>query len=57
MDAQHSNINDVTVQYVGRKQARENFKQEALKSWAEYLETGRHFTGSEVRAWLRTWGN
>ncbi|RCX11676.1 CopG family ribbon-helix-helix protein [Extensimonas vulgaris] len=43
-------------QYVEREEARENFKQEALASWAAYKETGRHLTGQEVRAWLNTWG-
>jgi len=43
-------------QYVEREEARENFKQEALASWATYQETGQHLTGQEVRTWLNTWG-
>jgi predicted transcriptional regulator len=43
-------------QYVEREEARENFKQEALASWAAYQETGRHLSGQEVRTWLNTWG-
>ena len=43
-------------QYVSREEARESFKQEALTSWANYQETGRHLTGKEVRDWLNTWG-
>jgi len=43
-------------QYVDREEARESFKQEALASWSAYRETGRHLTGQEVRAWLKTWG-
>ncbi|CAG1008304.1 hypothetical protein BURK2_03722 [Burkholderiales bacterium] len=43
-------------QYVEREEARERFKQEALASWTAYQETGRHLTGQEVRAWLKTWG-
>ncbi|NNM50863.1 MAG: ribbon-helix-helix protein, CopG family [Pseudomonadales bacterium] len=43
-------------QYVEREEARENFKQEALASWATYQETSQHLTGQEVRAWLNTWG-
>ena len=43
-------------QYVEREEAREDFKQEALASWAAYQETGRHLTGQEVHAWLNTWG-
>ncbi|MCA1793813.1 MAG: CopG family ribbon-helix-helix protein [Desulfobacteraceae bacterium] len=42
--------------YVEREEARENFKQEALTSWAEYQETGRHLTEQEVSDWLKTWG-
>lgn len=47
---------DAIQQYVAREEARESFKQEALTSWTSYQETGRHLTGSEVRAWLNTWG-
>ena len=43
-------------QYVEREEARENFKQEALASWATYQETGQHLTGQEVRTWLNNWG-
>jgi predicted transcriptional regulator len=43
-------------QYVEREEARENFQQEALASWTAYKETGRHLSGQEVRAWLKTWG-
>jgi predicted transcriptional regulator len=44
-------------QYVEREEARENFKQEALASWAAYKETGGHLPGQEVRTWLNTWGS
>lgn len=43
-------------QYVEREEARESFSQEALASWAEYLTTGQHLSGDEVRHWLRGWG-
>ena len=43
-------------QYVEREEAHESFKQEAMASWANYQETGRHLTGQEVRSWLNTWG-
>ncbi|AWK15727.1 CopG family ribbon-helix-helix protein [Candidatus Fukatsuia symbiotica] len=42
--------------YVDREEKRENFKQEALGSWAIYQKTGRHLSGDEVRGWLQTWG-
>lgn len=44
-------------QYVEREEARESFRQEALASWSEYRETGRHLSGEEVSAWLGTWGD
>lgn len=43
-------------QYVTREERRESFKQEALASWAEFQETGRHLTLDETCAWLDTWG-
>lgn len=52
----HWIMREAIAQYVGREEARESFKQEALASWAEYQETGRHLTGKEVRAWLNAWG-
>ncbi len=42
--------------YVEREEQREAFKQEALRSWEEYQQTGLHLTGEEVRDWLSTWG-
>lgn len=42
--------------YIKREEAKESFKQEALKSWASYQETGLHLNGQEVRDWLNTWG-
>ncbi|MHB1591439.1 MAG: CopG family ribbon-helix-helix protein [Sulfuricella sp.] len=52
----HWIMREAIAQYVDREEARESFKQEALASWAEYQETGRHLTGKEVRTWLNTWG-
>ena len=43
-------------EYVGREEARESFKQEALASWADYQQTGVHLTGQELCTWLNTWG-
>lgn len=43
-------------QHVEREEARESFKQEALASWSEFRETGRHPTAGEARAWLAAWG-
>ena len=43
-------------EYVNREEAKENFKQEALSSWKDYQETGKHLRGDEVSKWLNTWG-
>lgn len=43
-------------EYVEQEESRESFKQEALRSWSAYQETGRHLTGKEVHKWLNTWG-
>jgi len=39
-----------------RRRAREAFTDEAIQACAEYLETGRHLSGQEVRDWLESWG-
>lgn len=52
----HWIMREAIAQYVEREEAREGFKQEALTAWTAFQETGRHLTGSEVRAWLNTWG-
>jgi hypothetical protein len=36
--------------------AREGLRDEALASWAEFLESRLHLTGQELRAWLEGWG-
>lgn len=43
-------------QYVEREEARDSFQQEALASWDEFTQSGKHLTGEEARAWLATWG-
>ncbi|MDP2829422.1 MAG: hypothetical protein Q8O37_12550 [Sulfuricellaceae bacterium] len=34
----------------------EAFRQDAIKAWEEYQETGLHATAGEVDAWLASWG-
>jgi predicted transcriptional regulator len=51
----HWIMREAIQQYVEREEASESFKQEALASWANYQETGRHLSGHEVRDWLNTW--
>jgi predicted transcriptional regulator len=43
--------------YVEREEARESARQEAMASWTDYRDTGRHLTGRETRAWLAKWGS
>jgi predicted transcriptional regulator len=52
----HWIMHEAIEQYVAHEEARESFKQEALASWTAYRETDLHLTGTEVRAWLNTWG-
>ncbi|HRG62133.1 MAG TPA: hypothetical protein PLP75_03825 [Burkholderiales bacterium] len=43
--------------YIEKETVQENFKQEALKSWENYQETGLHLISKEVQDWLSSWGN
>ncbi len=44
-------------QYVDREEKREAFRQDTIKAWDEYQETGLHVTADEVETWLTSWGN
>lgn len=52
----HWVMHEAIRQYVEHEKARESFRQEAQASWAAYQETGRHVTGTEVRARLEILG-
>lgn len=52
----HWMMREAIRQYVEREEARESFKQEALESWRQYRETGRHLSLDETAAWLNSWG-
>lgn len=52
----HLLMRETTTQFLEREEARDNFKQEALASWAAYQKSGKHSTGQETRAWLESWG-
>ncbi len=60
-DARHRTmhwlIRQAIEQYVEREEKRETFRQDTLKAWEEFQETGLHVTGDEVIAWLETWGD
>ena len=52
----HWMMREAITQYVDREEKREIFRQETLKSWEEYQETGLHATSAQVDAWLASWG-
>jgi predicted transcriptional regulator len=52
----HHLMKEAIRQYLGREEARESFRQEAMQSWSEFRETGRHVTGEELTEWLDGWG-
>ncbi len=52
----HWLMREAITQYIEREEKREALRQDAIKAWNEYRETGLHVTGEEVVAWLDTWG-
>jgi len=48
----HWLMREAITQYLGREEARERLRADALAAWAEYEATGRHATGEAVDAWL-----
>ncbi len=52
----HWIMREAISQYVEREEMREAFRQDTLKAWEEYQETGLHAPSSEVEAWLASWG-
>src|SRR5471030_973824 len=52
----HSMMKDALSQYLDREEKRESFRNDAISAWNEYQATGSHVDGSEVTAWLETWG-
>lgn len=52
----HWIMREAIEQYVSREEKREAFRQDALRAWDEYQETGLHATRGEVEEWLASWG-
>ena len=52
----HWLMREAIKQYVEREEKREAFRQDTLKAWDEYQETGLHATTAEVDTWLASWG-
>ena len=48
----HWLMREAIVQYVEREEKREAFRQDAIKAWEEYRDTGLHATAEEADAWL-----
>jgi len=48
---------EAVERYVEQEEAIESLKEEAMRSWAAFQETGMHLTLEETRGWLKTWGN
>lgn len=52
----HWIMREAISQYVEREEQREAFRQETIRAWEEYQETGLHATTVEVDTWLASWG-
>jgi predicted transcriptional regulator len=52
----HWLMREAIYQYVEREEKREAFRQDTIKAWDEYQETGLHATAAEVDTWLASWG-
>ena len=52
----HALAREAVELYVKAELAREQFTQDADKSWQHYQETGLHATSEEVLAWIDSWG-
>ena len=48
----HWIMREAIAQYVEREEKREAFKQEAIRAWEQYQQTGLHVTLEEADAWL-----
>jgi predicted transcriptional regulator len=48
----HWMMREAIAQYVAREEKREAFRQDGLRAWEAYQDTGLHVTQSEADAWL-----
>jgi predicted transcriptional regulator len=48
----HWLMREAISQYVEREEKREAFRQDGLKAWAAYQQTGLHVTAAEADTWL-----
>lgn len=52
----HWVMREAIAEYVEREEQRETLRQDTLKAWEEYQDTGLHVPAAEVDAWLESWG-
>lgn len=48
----HYLMREAVSQYVEREERREAMRQDALRAWAAYQESGLHVTHDEADAWM-----
>ncbi len=48
----HWLMREAIAQYVEREEKRESFRQDALRAWSAYQETGIHVSAEDADAWL-----
>ncbi len=48
----HFLMREAIAQYVEREERREQFRQDGLKAWQAYQDTGLHVTLADADAWL-----
>lgn len=48
----HWMMREAIAQYVEREEKREAFRQDGLRAWDTYQETGLHVSHAEADAWL-----
>jgi predicted transcriptional regulator len=48
----HWLMREAIAQYIDREEKREAFRQDTLKAWANFRDTGLHVTADEADAWL-----
>lgn len=52
----HWVMREAITQYVDREEKRESFRQDTIKAWEEFQETGLYASAAEVEIWLASWG-
>ncbi|KQY36263.1 CopG family ribbon-helix-helix protein [Rhizobium sp. Root483D2] len=53
----HWIMHEAIAQYVEREEKREAFREETLKAWEEFQQTGLQASAEDVEKWLSSWGS